>query len=188
MKPGESALRTGVLPHGHDLDQGHHRDGVEEMEPDDPVRTGCRRLGDGRHGQRAGVRRQDRVGRGLGVEGAEDRLFEAQVLERRLDDQRRFGGQAVERVGMAESGKPAVDPVLDRVGVEVEPRCAATEPVTNAVARSVDRLGVDIVDDHFPTAFERHLGDPRTHQSRADDPDDGHTDFIASNGWRHPRQ
>jgi hypothetical protein len=166
----------------NDLDEAHQRHRVEEVEPEDPLAVGGSGVGDGRDGQRARVRREDRVGRCLRVERPEDRLLEPEVLERRLHDQRGLGRQAVEGVGVAEAADPAVDPVLDRVGIEIELGRTPRQTLADARARPLDGLWIDVVDHDFPAVLESDLGDPRPHDSRADDPDDRHTGFIASNG------
>ena len=64
--------------------------------------------------------------RGCGVERPEDRLLEVEVLERRLDDERRLGRRP-RRASARRAAVPSatVDPLVDRVGVELEPRGAA---------------------------------------------------------------
>ena len=107
-----------------DLDERHQRRRVEEVKAEDPlaVRRQRRDVGDP-EGRR--VRREDRVGVGLAVEGPEDVLLEGQVLERGLDHDVGLRGERDEGLGLAEAGEPAVDPVIDRVGVEIE-LCGAT--------------------------------------------------------------
>ena len=89
---------------------------------------------------------------------------------------------------MPELGDPAVDPRIDRVGVEVELRGAPAKSVTDAFGGALDRITVDVVEDDLPAGLERDLGDPGAHHPGAHDADDRHTDFIASNGWRQPLQ
>ena len=138
--------------------------------------------------KRAGVRRKDRVGGRLCVERTEDRLFEPEVLEGGFHDQRGLGGKAIEGMRVAETGDPAVDPVLDRVGIQIQLGSAPRETVADALARAVDRLRIDVVDQDLPAVFQPDLGDPRTHHPGADDAERRHTSFIASNGWRQARQ
>ena len=189
MNPGESAQATGVRSHeatsaiaraatsgdvgraAHDLDEAHHRRRIEEVETEDALRAG-RRLGDRGDRERARVRREDRVGRGDGVEHPEDRPLEVQILERGLDDDVGLRPDGVERVAVPEASQPPVDPVVDRVGVELQSRRAAGEPVTDPLPPALDRGLVDVVEDDLVAGLERELGDPGAHRSGADDPDD----------------
>ncbi len=97
-------------------------------------------------------------------------------------------GNVVERGGDAQPRQPPIDPGVHRIVVELELRRPAAEAKTNAVASPLGRRGIDVVDDHVPARLERDLRDPGAHDAGADDPDRRHTDFIASNGWRQPRQ
>ena len=158
------------------------------MQTEDPLPVRLGRLRDRADRERAGVRGEDHVGRGLGVERPEDRSLETEVLERGLDDQRRLGREPIEDVRVAKTGHPPIYPVVDGVGIEVEPRRPTRETVADAGIRSFDRLGVHVVEHDLPVVLERDLGDAGAHHAGADDPEGRHTDFIASNGWRQARQ
>ena len=131
-----------------------------------------RRGGDGLDRERAGVGRQDRVAPGARVERSEDLLFQAEVLERRLDDQLRFGGDRVQGPRFAQSLEAAGRPRVDRVRVQVEVRGAALEPTLDAGSSALDRGGIDVVEDDLGAGLERDLRDAGTHRARAHDADD----------------
>ena len=189
MNPGESVQRTGVLPQDrhdllgardhlaggqlprHDLHEGHAGHRVEEVQPEDPRGLG-RRGGDGLDRERAGVGRQDRVAPGARVERSEDLLFQAEVLEGRLDDQLRFGGDRVQGPRFAQSLEAAGRPRVDRVRVQVEVRGTALEPTLDAGSSALDGGGIDVVEDDLGAGFERHLRDAGTHRARTHDADD----------------
>ena len=189
MNPGESVQRTGVLPQdsddvlgarddlagsqlpGHDLDEGHAGHRVEEVQPEDPRGLGGRG-GDGLDRERAGVGRQDRVAPGTRVERSEDLLFQAEVLERRLDDELRLGGDRVQGPRIAQSLEAAGRPCVDRVRVQVEVRGAALEPTLDAGSSALDGGGIDVVEDDLGAGLERDLRDAGTHRARTDDADD----------------
>ncbi len=157
------------------------------MEPEHALRP-AGRLGDGRDRQGAGIRREQDVRRRLGVERPEDRPLELEVLERCFDDERGLGRQAVEDVGVPKPGDPAVDPCIDRVGVEVQLRRPPGQPFAHPSRGPLDSHVVDVVDDDLPAGLERDLGDPGAHHAGPHDPDGRHTDLRASNGCRQPRQ
>ncbi len=175
---------------------GMHRCGVEEVQPDDPTRPG-RRLGDRGDRQGARVRGQDGVGEDDGIERAEDRPLHLEVLERRLDDEAwssaRRGGRASRRPPAGRGVlRPRCPPTPDRGPA----RGPSVKACPDARPSSLDRRGVDVVQDDLVPGLERDLGDPGAHRARPDDADDdrarrwcGHqTGFIASNGWRQSRQ
>ena len=101
MKPGRSAQRTGVLPQvvmiatarGHDrgvgerrrddLDEGHERRGVEEVEADDPLRAGSSASAIAATESALVLVARIDVGVGHRVERPEDRPLQREVLERR---------------------------------------------------------------------------------------------------------
>ena len=91
---------------------------------------------------------------------------------------------------MTQARHPPVDPVVDGIGIQVQAGGSPRQPVAHACRRPFDGVKVDIVEQDLPAGFERDLGDARSHHAGADDPegDARHTDFSASNGWRHPRQ
>ena len=189
MKPGASSATTGVLPQRSmsatarftespsvcgprdHLDERHERRRVEEVEPEHVLRP-ARRDGDRRHRQGAGVRREERLRRRLPVERAEDRPLEVDVLERRLDDDVGRRGDRVERDRGPQVGEPTVDPLVDRVGVELELRRTPPEADANPLDPSLERLFVDVVQHDLVACLERDLGDPRAHRPRAHDADD----------------
>ena len=75
--------------------------------------------------------------------------------------------------------------VVDRVGIEVELGGPSGEPVADPRGRPLDGVAIDVVEDDLPAGLEGDLADAGAHHAGADDPDDRHTDFSASNGWRH---
>ena len=89
------------------------------MEPEDPLRPrgGGRDVADA---QGAGIGREDRVRRRRFVEGTEDRPLEIEILECGLDDHVGLLANRVERVPVAQQSQPAIDPLVDAVGVELE--------------------------------------------------------------------
>ncbi len=89
---------------------------------------------------------------------------------------------------MTEARHPPVDPIVDGIGIQVQAGGSPLQPVAHACRRPFDGIEVDVVEQDLPAGFERDLGDARSHHAGADDPDARHTDFSASNGWRHPRQ
>ena len=72
---------------------------------------------------------------------------------------------------VAQPGEPAVDPVVDRVGVELELRRAAGEPVADPVRPRSMAAVVDVVEDDLVAGLERELGDPGAHRPGPDDAD-----------------
>ena len=86
LADGERGGQRGVVgPLGpHDLQQRHHRDRVEEVEPDHPL--GVRQVGRHRGDrQRRGVGGQHALGRDDLLQLGPDLLLDAEVLEDRLD-------------------------------------------------------------------------------------------------------
>ena len=132
----------------------------------------ARRDGNRRHRKRAGVRREERLRRRLPVDRAEDRPLEVDVLERRLDDDVCRRGDRVERDRGPEVCEPTVDPLVDRVGVELELRRTPPEADANPLDPSLERLLVDVVQRDLVARLERDLGDPRAHRPGAHDADD----------------
>ena len=119
-----------------------------------------------------GVRREDRVGIGLPVESPEDVLLEGQILERRLDHHVGLSGDRDEGLGLAEAREPAVDPLIDRVCVEIELCGATCKSVANPMTPALDCLLVDVVQHDFVAVLQGELGNPSAHGSGPDDPDD----------------
>ena len=160
-----------------DFDEAHHRRRVEEVEPEDSLRPACG-LGDRADRERARVRREDRVGCRCGIERPEDRPLELEVLERGLDDDAGLGTDRVERMAVPEPGQAALDPLVDRVRVQVELRGSPGEAVADPCPPALDRGLVDVVEDDLVAGLERELGDARAHRPGADDPDD-----LLGHGW-----
>ena len=133
------------------------------------MRRQRRDVGDPESGR---VRGEDRVRIGLRVQGPEDVLLERQVLERGLDHDVGLGGERDEGLGLPEAGEPAVDPVIDRVGVEVQLGGPAGESLANAETAALDRLLVDVVEHDLVAVLQADLGDPGAHRPGPDDPDD----------------
>ena len=140
------------------------------MQPYDSAGAGSR-LGDRDHGQRARVRREGRVGRG-GIQCSKDVALELEVLDRGLDRDVDLAAEPGEGLGLAEARESAVDPVVDRVGVEAQLRRAFCEPVADPFTTPLDGGLVDVVNDDLVAVLEGELGDPGTHRSRADHADD----------------
>ena len=139
-----------------------------------PARRDCDRS----HRQRARVRREERVRRRLPVERAEDRPLEVEVLERCLDRDVGRRGDRVERQRGPQVREPPVDPLVDRIRVELELRCPPSEADTDPLHACLERLFVDVVEDDFVARFERDLGDPGAHRPGADDADDGAGEVV----------
>src|SRR5206468_1097097 len=72
----------------------------------------------------------------------------------------------------AQPDEPTVDPVLDRVGIQVEARGTTGEPVPDAIGRVLEGRLVDVVQDDLVAGFESELGDAGPHGPRPDDADD----------------
>ena len=103
-------------------------------------------------------------------------------------------GEVVQRARDMQPGRPALDPVVDRVGVEVQSRGAARQTVADPALDAGDRGRVEVVDADVVAGLEGDLGDAGAHRAGADDPDrpdlraHGQIGLIASNGWRQSRQ
>ncbi len=68
-------------------------------------------------------------------------------------------------VAVRSRASAAVDPVVDRVGIELQPRGPPGEAVADAPATALDRGVVDVVQDDLAIGFERDLRDPGTHHA-----------------------
>ena len=172
--------RIGVrLRRANDLDERHQRGRVEEMEPEHVLRPAGRDRDRG-HRQRARVRRQERVRRRLPVERTEDRPLEVEVLDRRLDGDVGRRGDRVERHRRPQVRKSPVDPLVDRIRVELELRGPPAKADPDPLHPCLERLFVDVVEHDLVARFERDLGDPRAHRPGADDADDGAGQVVGS--------
>ena len=89
-------------------------------------------------------------------------------------------------------------PRASRVAASRSRPSASAAPVAGGIAplqASGDRVRgpldgqrIHVVQDDLVAGREDDLGDAGTHRPGADDADDGHTGFIASNGCRQSRQ
>ena len=149
MNPGASAQRTGTLPHALEqidlgrrhrlglrsrdhLDEAHHGRRVEEVRADHALRR-PHTPADVGDGQRARVGRRGSVGLRRRVERPEHVLLELRMLGRRLEDDPEpcLRAQRLEGVRVAHVGETPVDPVVDRVGVQVQLGGAPREAITD---------------------------------------------------------
>lgn len=151
---------------GDDLDEREHRDGVEEVQPQDAVRAAGGHAephdGDGR-----GVGRQD----GLLVlddlvEGGEDVGLGLGVLDDGLDDEVAVG-EVVEAAGEDRPGQR----VLGRDAVQFAALDGAFEGDGHPLAGGPGRGRVGFADDGVEACAGAHLGDARAHLAAADDTD-----------------
>ena len=189
MKPGASSATTGVLPQRSMSATARFTESPSVSGPRTTSTSGISgaglkkwspstcsgrlvAIGDRRHRQRARVRREERLRRRLPVERAEDRPLEVDVLERRLDDDVGRRGDRVERDRRPQVREPTVDPLVDRVRVELELRRTPPEADANPLDPSLERLFVDVVQHDLVARLERDLGDPRAHRPGAHDADD----------------
>ena len=143
------------------------------------------RDGDRGHRQRARVRREERLRRRLPVERAEDRPLEVEVLDRSLDGDVGSRGDRVERHRRPQVRKAPVDPLVDRIRVELELRGPPAKADADALHPCLERRFVDVVEDDLVARFERDLGDPGAHRPGAHDADDGAGQVVRSVGLVH---
>jgi len=129
------------------------------MHADHPLRA-VGRFRDRGDRKRRCIRREDRIGWRGGIERPEDRPLQGEILQGRLDDDLCLRPDRVERCGFAQPGEASVDPIVDRIGVEIELRRAASETVPDPGSASLDRSLVHIVEDDLVAVFEGELGDP----------------------------
>ena len=94
-----------------------------------------------------------------------------------IDDVGRRGDR-VQRHRRAQVRKATLDPVVDRIRVELELRRAPAEAGADPLDPSFERLLVDVVEHDLVARLERDLGDPRAHRPRADDTDDGAGEVV----------
>ena len=109
-----------------------------------------------------------------GIERAEDLLLQAEVLEGRLDDELRLGGDGVQGAGLAQALEAAGRPRVDRVRHPGR-GCAArrSRPRGCRSRAALDRGRIDVVEDDLGAGLERDLRDAGTHRAGAHDADDG---------------
>ena len=139
------------------------------MEPDHPVWS-RRRLGDRRHRQRAGVRREHGVGIGRVVELGEEAALRLEILDHRLDREVRARG----RVGNL-SDDLQVEQALGREsrGIRLASLlCPAGQPLPDPFDRPIGRTRCRVVESDAPATLERDLRDARAHRPGADHRDD----------------
>ena len=183
MKPGVSLQRTGCLPArsaqayaastaasslrlgAHDLDERQNRRGVEEVHPDHALGP-LGRLRDLGHGERGGVRGENRVGRAHALELREQFPLRLELLDDRLDHEVAPGevGELGRRPQPPECGVALgrVEPaLLDRTADEVR------DPVAGVFVELVAHLAPD---DLVPREHG-DLRDARAHRPQADDTD-----------------
>ena len=160
----ERPVVGGVGP--DDLDQRQHRDGVEEVEADDPFGVG-EPDGHRRDGERRGVRRKHAVRRHHRFERGEHLSLRAELLEHRLED------EVAARVRVRPVARHRERP--EHVGLRLRQTPAGNEPVELAADRldcAGRPLGVDVgEDDRDPEPAHEQRRELRRHQPCADDPD-----------------
>ena len=103
----------------------------------------------------------------------------------RLDGDVDRRGNRVQRDRGPEVREPPVDPVVDRIRVELELRGPPAKADTDALHPCLERLFVDVVERDFVARFERNLGDPRAHRPGADDADHGAGEVVRPVGLVH---
>ncbi len=163
---GRGGVAGGVSP--NHLDQLHHRDGVHEVHPDHLLGPpGARRdLGDG---DRAGVGREDRAGRGDAIELLEDRELHRRVLARRLYNEVGAGG-GIQRGPRLHPGEDLPrsfrrDGALLHLAVEIAAdRCGGL----------VQRARGAVHQRYLPAVLGEDVGDAVPHGAGADDGGSGH--------------
>ena len=161
-----ASVTSSVAGVADDLDEGQHRDGVEEVEADDPlgVLEALAHRGDRERGR---VRHEQALGGDDRLERAEDLALEVELLEHRLEDEVAAGVRLDPRArgdDRAEEARLAL--------AEASLRDEAGQLAPDRLDRPLDPLGVDVGqhDGHLEAAEEerRELG---CHQAGADDAD-----------------
>src|SRR6187549_856577 len=167
---GRGGLARGVLA-GDDLDQRHHRGGVEEVEADDLVGP-QRRFADLGDRERGGVGGEDRVARRGGVELAEDRLLDLHPLRHRLHHE----VDVAELLVAGRPGDPAHDLGEAGVGLLLGQLLLLDEAAELALGDGagfldggIDELLVDVLDDDGDVGGGDRLRDLAAHGAAADD-------------------
>ena len=153
------------LQGANDLDQLHHRDGIEEMHADHAARRFRRRrnLGDG---NRRGIGRQNGVDAADAVEIGHHRLLDLEFLQHRFDHQ-------IALAQRLQFGRRR-DPRESRIGVgdfEFFARNQPVEAFPDRVDALIERFWRNVAQDDGKAGHGEGLGDAIAHRARADDTD-----------------
>ena len=148
---------------GHDLDQLHHVDGIEEVEPGHALGAG-RLGGQACDRQRGGVARQDRALGAARVQLGEHLALEVEDLGDRLDREVRVGDRFPE-IGL--DPQALERPLLLR-RVELPALDALGERFLDLLPGAMRGLGVDVVERSRVAGLREGLRDPAAHRPRAD--------------------
>ncbi len=163
-----AAARRRIGPRrGDDLDQGHERNGVEEVHAHHPLRAG-RGDRDLRHRQGRGVGGQDRGRGGRRVEAAKRVALEVQVLRDGLDHEP-GGGQVGYRSRLGDPRQRGIG----QAGVELALGHLALEEASDPVAGAVVGPGNRVQQRDVEPGLGRDLGNPRPHRPGTQDADPG---------------
>ena len=147
-----------------DFDERHEHRRVEEMHPDDLLRS-LRGVCHLRDRQRGRVRREDRLRRRRVVEFPENLPLQLRVLEDRLDHEVRIATGVLEVDGPV---NPSERLVRLRLGDLLLLDQLAERPADPFEA-SVDVLGLDVPHPDLVAVQGRQLGDAMAHLPRPDD-------------------
>ena len=144
------------------FDQAHHRNGVHEVEPQEFLGTvGLRRQPSDR--DRRGIRCQD----GLGLQGGdkllEDRVLHGLALGRGLNHQVALA-QIGQRAGGCDAGHGGIALLLGNLLARDLP----VQVLADLVGSAVQRLGVDIGQNHVVPGQGADMGDAVAHLTGAD--------------------
>ena len=167
------AATDGSVCRDDDLDEGHDRRRVEEVQPEDPLRPTRRAARSPSRTARSCWSRGSTSGEVAASSARKIVRLSVEVLERRLEDERRprrRAPRAVTRV--AKPGEPAVDPGVDASPSRSSFAARRARPSrTRSRPRSI-AVVVDVVEDDLVAGLEGELGDPGAHRPGPDDADD----------------
>jgi hypothetical protein len=145
-----------------DLDEGHDRCGIEEMQTHDALGMGTAPC-DRRNGKRRRVRRENSIRGEQSLKGLKERGFRVRTFHDGLDDEHR----PFHRVELRRPGAPR-EGLLGHFCCAFAPSHQALERLRQSRFCAFERGFRCIDNDHVVAGFGGDLGDSRAHRACAD--------------------